>query len=196
MRHIEGKMVDYISKRLVGSGLAEIALKERRPRQLFITAMQTCVGIREVGGNNKGPLVELIQKTLGDAEQEAWCMALQQTILAYVEEKLQIFSGVYASEHCLTVWKKTPDVLKVKYKPLPGAICIWRHGDTSNGHTGMVLDYGAKVMHLVEGNTEAGINPAGTIERDGGGVYFTERNVSGNGNMKVVGFIKPFPETV
>ena len=45
-------------------------------------AAEACVGIREQGGNNKGPLVELMQKTVdGKAQAEAWCMAFVQSML-------------------------------------------------------------------------------------------------------------------
>lgn len=197
MRKIDPKMIDWLDKKLWANGMAEVALKERRPRLLLRLAAESCVGIREVGGNNKGPMVELIQKTVdGQASREAWCMAFVQTMIAYVEEKLDIASGIYASEHCMTTWRKTPEIFRVKYRPLPGAIAIWKHGNTDSGHTGFMCEWLSKSMHMVEGNTESGINPAGKVERDGGGVYSTNRDQKQNGDMKVVGFLKPFPETV
>ena len=147
-----------------------------------------------MGGNNKGPMVSLIQKTVdGQATSEAWCMAFVETCLAYVEKKLGVVSPIYSSEHCLTVWAKTPKAQRVKLIPLPGAIIIWQHGTTESGHTGLVSEYRGKTMEAIEGNTEAGI-VGGKVESDGGGVYITERNTTGTGKMKVVGYLKPFLE--
>ena len=193
-RVIEPKMIQFIDAKLAGNGLAQDAIAKKDARALFVCVLEVCVGIRESGGNNKGPMVELIQETVGRAEREAWCMALIQTALAYVEHKLGVKSPIAVSEHCLTVWNSTPKKQRVKLVPARGAIIIWRKGSTTSGHTGIVLEYGHKAgkMSCIEGNTESGINKDGTINRDGGGIYRTERSSKANGSMKVVGFLKPF----
>ena len=176
MRQIEKKMVEFIDKKLAGNGAAQAAIKAKDARALFVYAAEACVGIREQGGNNKGPMVELIQETLGGADREAWCMAFQQTCLAYAETKTGVMSPVFASEHCLTVWKKTPTAQRVKKFPARGAIVIWQHGTSSAGHTGAfleALDDGG--MRVVEGNAESGLAADGSVERNGGGVYIGNR---------------------
>ena len=191
-RKIQQKMFEYIDARLKKNGAAQNAIEKKDARSLFIYAAESCVGIREEGGNNRGPMVKLIQKTSdGSADNEAWCMAFVMTCLAYVEQKLGIVSPVFNSEHCMTTWTKTPKVQRVKSVPLPGAIIIWKKGATSSGHTGIVSEYRGKTMEAIEGNTNAGI-VGGKIENDGGGVYLTDRSTSGTGSMKVVGYIKPF----
>lgn len=185
-------MVRYLDAKLYGNGLFDHALKEKDARTIFRLAMQSCVGIRELGGNNRGPMVELIQKTVGDANLEAWCMSAVQTCLAYAELKSGKRSPIEASEHCLTVWSKTPKEQRVKTFPLAGAIVIWRHGDTSSGHTGCLESTDGEVMFTYEGNTESGLSSSGKVEREGGGFYYCKRNFKGNGDMRVVGFLKPF----
>ncbi len=192
MRHIEKALFDFIDNKLKENGMAQEAIKNKDARLLFIEAAKSCVGIREEGGNNKGPLVELIQKTIGDANREAWCMAFQQSMLAYVETKIGIYSRLFASEHCLTVWAKSSEDCRVKYFPLPGAIVIWRHGQTTNGHTGVYLEHDGDQMLCIEGNTERGLNKDGSIERNGGGIYLTKRSMKKNGDLKVIGYLKPF----
>ena len=192
MREIELKLFNWIDEKLSHNGMAQEAIKNKDARLLFIEAAKVCVGIREVGGNNKGPMVELLQKTIGGAGGEAWCMAYCESCLAYVEKKLNILSRVFASEHCLTVWSKTPQECRVKYFPLPGAIVIWRHGQTMNGHTGIFLEAEDGQMLVVEGNTNQGLRADGDIERNGGGVYLTKRSMKKNGDMVVQGFLKPF----
>jgi hypothetical protein len=192
MRNIEKKMVDYLDARLAGNGLAQEAMKKKDPRTVFALAAQACVGIREVGGNNKGPMVELLQETIGSASAEAWCMSFVQTCLAYAEKKTGIKSPVFASEHCLTVWQKTPKTARVKKVPARGAIAIWNYPPGVSGHTGIVDVFTAKKMNLFEGNTEKGLTLSGAIERDGGGCYYTERSTGSTKKMKLLGFIKPF----
>lgn len=192
MRQIEKKMVDFLDKKLASNGLAQEAIEEKDARTVFRLAMEACVGIREAGGNNKGPMVQLIQETIGGAVQEAWCMSLVQTCLAYAEEKTGVKSPVAAGEHCLTVWAQTPKSLRVKSFPLPGAIIIWQHGKTTNGHTGVLIGTDGKTMKTCEGNTEGGLDSKGSVVREGGGVYANTRGFTGNGSMKVVGFLKPF----
>lgn len=196
MRNIKIEMVHWLDKKLAGNGLAQHAIEKKDPRTLFTIALQVCVGIREVGGNNMGPMVELIQRTIGGANKEAWCMSFIQTIIAYCEVKTGIKSLIAASEHCMTTWRDTPKSCRVKVFPLPGAIAIWNYVGTDSGHTGGVLSAEKKtsIMKLVEGNTESGLNPQGAVVRDGGGVYFTNRSMKGSWNMKVVGYLKPFEQ--
>jgi hypothetical protein len=191
-REIEPAMVLWLDKKLAENGLAQLAIKEKKARLLFQLAAEACVGIREKTGHNDGPMVELIQKTIGGAGGEAWCMAFIQTALAYVEVKTGIKSPVYGGEHCLTVWAKTDETQRVLKIPAPGAIIIWKHGKTINGHTGILRQWKTSSMFCVEGNTNAGLTQDGSIEREGGGVYLTKRNTIRNGSMAIVGFLKPF----
>jgi hypothetical protein len=198
IRQIEAKMVKFIDAKLAGNGAAQQAIKDKDARSVFYYAAECCVGIRESGGNNKGPMVELIQETVGGADREAWCMSFVQTCLAYAELKTGKKSPIAVSEHCLTVWAKTPKTARVKFLPAAGAIIIWQHGASQSGHTGLFIEGldpikdGYKSMGTIEGNTESGLTSSGSVERDGGGVYQTKRSMIKNGSMKVVGFLKPF----
>ena len=195
MRTIEKTMINFIDKKLEKNGLAQQAIKDKDARVLVVLAAQACVGIREEGGNNKGPMVRLIQETIGGASAEAWCMSFVQTMIAYAEYKTKKYSRVHPSEHCMTVWNKTPKEYRVKTRPLRGAIAIWNYAPSQNGHTGILDIYEDKSkgkMNLIEGNTEQGLTSSGTIERDGGGVYYTERSNVGTPKMRLVGFLKPF----
>lgn len=200
MRQIEPQMINYIDDRLKDDPVAGVIIKNKQKknaRVLMILAARACVGIREVGGNNDGPMVRLLQETIGTAGKEAWCMSFVQTIIAYVEVKLGLTSPLLATEHCMTLWNKTPWEQKVLKIPAPGAIPIWNYLGTTNGHTGIMSTYDIqqRTFEAIEGNTESGL-VNGTVERDGGGVYLTRRNVLGQGKMKLVGFIIPFKKEV
>lgn len=186
-RSIKPELVAFIDDKLKNNGSAQLAMKNRDPRNLMIYAAEACVGQTESGGNNRGKFVEICQKTTDNyAGGEAWCMSFVQSMVAYAEFKTGVKSSLFPSEHCLTTWSKASAADRVKKIPAPGAIIIWQHGKTQNGHTGFVMEYSSKVMETVEGNT-------GSDFRDGDGVYQKNRDPKSNGNMKVLGFIIPFP---
>lgn len=190
---LEPEMIAFLDERLKDNGLAQHAIATKDGRLLLVETAKVCVGIREKTGNNDGPMVELIQKTIdGQAEHEPWCMAFVQTCIAYVVHTLGIPSKIAHSEHCLTVWKGTPIKQRVREIPLPGAIAIYKHGTTQNGHTEIVLACDGKTLHNVGGNTTGSENPNKPIDREGNGVFYTVRPVRPLGSMKLVGFLKPF----
>jgi hypothetical protein len=184
MRNIEKKMVEFLDSKLASNGLAQEAIANKDARTLFRLAAESCVGIKETT-HNAGPMVQLIQQTVGEAEKEPWCMSFIMTCLAYAETKTGIKSPIYSSEHCLTVWAKSPKTSRVKKIPATGAIIIWQHGTSQAGHTGVMLEWKNKTMDTVEGNT-------GSDMREGDGVYFKTRSSTASGKMKVVGYLKPF----
>lgn len=187
MRKIQPELVKFIDEKLKSNGSAQDALSRKDARSLLIYAAEACVGQREQGGNNKGKFVELCQKTVdGFAGSEAWCMAFVQSMVAYVEKKLDIVSPLFSSEHCLTTWLNTNKAQRVQFVPKAGAIIIWQHGKTQNGHTGFMMELHDDKMDTVEGNT------GDASFRDGDGCFARNRSTKQNGDMKVVGFLKPF----
>jgi hypothetical protein len=120
------------------------------------------------------------------------CMGFVQYCIKQVEQIENIRTNLFSCEHCLTVWNKTDEDMRAN-GPHPGYIVIWQHGDTTQGHTGIVTSelLDDNTFNTIEGNTSAGVG----VVRDGDGVYERSRSINGAGNMKVVGFIDPFAET-
>jgi len=191
-RSLEKELFAEFDKKMRTNPMAMEAIKRDMPRPLLCEVAKSQIGVREIGGNNNGPMVRLYSMTIGSHSREAWCMAFVESCIAYVETKMNIKSPLFPSEHCMTVWNETSKTQRVKYHPLAGAVVIWRHGTSSSGHTGILLDCDEKMFHAVEGNTEGGVSTRGSVVRDGGGVYLSARNKTGTGSMKVVGFLKPF----
>lgn len=186
-REIEFELFQWFEEKLKNNGLAKYAAKEKDARLLFGLAMESLVGTYEAGGNNDGPMVKLLQKTIGGASREPWCMSTVQSCLAYAEEKTGIKSPIFSTEHCMTCWRQTPVVQRVKTSPLKYAIVIWRHGDTDSGHTGVLVETDKRQwFKTVEGNTGS------DGSRDGDGVYYKKRDWIRNGNLIKVGFLRPF----
>lgn len=192
MRKIEPKLVAYIDQRLSGNGLARQALGVKDARTLFRLAAEACVGIQEKTGKNDGPMVKLIQETVGGAVGEPWCMSLQQSCLAYAEVKTGIKSPIPASELCTYVWNNTPKSMRVKGIPLAGAIAIWQDVGKSSGHTETVLSCDGKVFQAVGGNTSGTTRAGEAVNRDGNACVYTVRSMKSTKKRKLLGFIKPF----
>ena len=161
------------------------------PHERLCEIVKGEVGVKESRGDNHGPRVEEYQRAVDNhAQGESWCMAFVQWAIKKVEAEFGIKSPIWRAEHCLTVWKKTDKKNRVlPSKVTPGCIIIWQHGDTTNGHTGIVTANKGAVVETVEGNTSSGV----TVERNGDGVYARTRSVTPTGSMKVLGFIDPFP---
>lgn len=154
--------------------------------KMFILTMLVFDGIVEEGSDNNGKIVGLLQSTIGKSESEPWCMALIQSAIAFIET-FNCKSGVYPSEHCLTVWNKS--VCEKPAIPKAGDIVIWQFNGTSKGHAGVVLSVDKNGMTTIEGNTGPLVKE---IEREGDGVYKKLRSLQGSEKMRVVGFLRPF----
>lgn len=188
-RVITTKAFKYIDDKLKTHGAAQEAIRTANARALFGFASEVCVGIKEEGGNNKGAMVEEFQKTVGGkAQGEAWCMAFVQTCIAYVEKKLGVISKIFASEHCMTTFRKTSVTAKVKKIPAKNAVTIWKQKSSDAGHTGVMCDYQSEKSNFLslEGNTGSG------NMRDGDGVYIKQRSKKKNGTLIVQGYLIPF----
>lgn len=153
--------------------------------ELLIEEARKWIGVREIGGENRGPEVERFQKAVdGKAQGEPWCMAFVQFCL------MEITRGpieIPVSEHCLTVWNRTP-IRQRLFRPVPGSIMIWRFGDTTAGHVGIVTRSEDDYVWTVEGNT----GPGAGVVREGDGVYERVRLRQGSDAMRVVGWVWPW----
>jgi hypothetical protein len=185
-----GRVMMTELREAIDSQIAKIKLKASTPVEYMLAAAQAieALHVRESGGANRGKFVELIQETVGSAERESWCMSTVQSCIRYAELKTGIASKLKASEHCLTVYNSAPDSAKHS-TAAAGRIVVWRHGTSSNGHTGIVTKVvGANEFNTIEGNT----GPESSVNREGDGVYAKTRSPKGSGDMKIVGYLDAF----
>ena len=192
MRSLEKKLLRYIDAKLAGNGLAQSAIKRKDARQVVALAGQALVGIKEKSGKNDGEMVELIQKTVGGAEREPWCLSFVMTCIAYAEVKTGLKSPLPATEHCQSLWLLAAKSLRVKTIPLAGAIAVWGDVGKTSGHAEVVLSSDGKTFQDVGGNTSGTTKAGAKVNRDGNGVYYTVRSMKSTGKRKLLGFLKPF----
>lgn len=170
----------------------------KQKKYFLVLEARRWVGMTEVGGNNKGQLVEMWQKSVDNvAMQESWCMAFVQAMLMWTDRvfwdvhHVKPFTHVFKSEHCMTVWNKTPKEFRSSI-PVVGSIAIWNKKGTAQGHTGIVSAAlpSARKFLCIEGNT----GPGDGVEREGQGVFEKSRSTDGAGEMELLGFIVPWAD--
>ena len=163
--------------------------------KLLVYEAKRWIGVKETGGDNMGECVQMFQKAAdGIAGKESWCMSFVQFCLKQNDKLCVDILGargthnLFVSEHCLTVWNKSPKSCQLN-TPVVGSIAIWQMGNSTAGHAGIVVAaYGDGTFETIEGNTGPG---AGVI-REGDGVYLKKRSVAGSGSMKLLGFLLPY----
>lgn len=161
--------------------------KEDSPTAFMVSLAVLCAGIKEVGKDNCGPEVEMFQSVVSKPLGQSWCLSFIQACIAYAEKAFNVASPLASTELVANLYDTAPIELKGG-KAFPGAIAIWRHEDTGEGHCGIVLGLVQTGFYTIEGNTSDGTG----IEREGDGVYVRYRPYGGQGKMKEVGFLRPF----
>ncbi len=173
-------------EKFIDARTAPYDAKTITPTALLVNALKSMVGLSEEGGNNRGALVSAIQDTVGAPDPWAWCLSLQQTAIAYVENKLHVVCDVLPHEHCLTLFNDAKKRKKIVKDPSIGDLIVWQHGATTSGHVGCVIEAGPLLL-CIEGNTAA---DSDTVQRDGDVVALKKRSRSGSGSMRVLGFVR------
>jgi len=156
----------------------------------LIFKAKSFIGTTEVGGDNKGPMIELFQKAVDNvAAGEPWCAAFLCYCIRDTEARFGVPCGLKLSEHCMTLWNTNS--AQRRTEPKPGYIAVWKKKNTTSGHVGLVTsvsrDQPTK-FHTIEGNT----GPGTGIVREGDGVYAKTRSMSPMGDMILLGFLEPW----
>lgn len=171
-------------------------------KRVLIAEAEAWLGVSEQGGNNRGQVIEIFQKTVDNrAVGEPWCMGFVQyclmkadkftnKILDYdLEDKY--LNQLFKTEHCVTCWLKSPVECRLD-GPEVGSIVIWQKRGSMSGHTGLVVtvDRTNGFIWTIEGNT----GPMDKeINREGDGVYLKKRSLTPAGSLQIKGFLNPWP---
>lgn len=144
-------------------------LKFRNSEKLVLAMAELCddIGVYEVGGNNRGPLVEDIQRNEGFGPNTPWCGLTVEFCCDAGLIQLGPQGSKSASVYNWVVWgKETGRIVKA---PGRGRICAILHPNLQ-GHMGVIVgkDYGTNRLQSIEGNTSSGESGS---QRDGGGMY-------------------------
>jgi hypothetical protein len=143
------------------------------------------VGVREEGGNNRGPIVERFQAVIGKAEGEPWCVSFVQYVLREVDH---VKGGpphrLPLTESSQLLWQAAPQELRL-HDPEVGAVAVWRKAP-GVGHAGVVHELVGDNVFTVEGNTGSG------DQREGDCVARKRRIKGQIPGMVLLGYLRPW----
>jgi hypothetical protein len=132
-------------------------------------------GVREIGGNNRGPQVEAFQRSLGLSPGDPWCAAFVCFCIKSAAKRLGVLPRFQYGGSVNKLWIRNPD-LQMAQPVYNGLI---DHGlsklGTRIGHTGFCIgpfQANNDSLETMEGNT----NAAGS--RDGDGCYHKSREAA------------------
>ena len=125
--------------------------------QMALDIARSFVGVREVGGNHRGPEVEAWLACVGLPPGNAWCMAFAWCCVNDAFRSMELPNPIRPCGSVVRMWHSLPDNCKLT-APSPG---VWAfHHDSANpalGHVGFIdeLDPKGKGTYSVEGNTNS-----------------------------------------
>lgn len=185
-RVLHPKLKEFFDSKLNVNPKPEPFLSPFQPSKMLLMTALECVGITEGKSDNHGEMVELFQSTIGHAEGEPWCLSFIQSCVSYVES-FGFESKLFPTEHCLTAWVNSRT--RRPLEPQAGDIVLYRMGDTTKGHAGLITAVTRDKFETIEGNTGPAL---GVIEREGDGVYSKLRPRGGFPKMRELGFLRVF----
>lgn len=184
MRKLPTALKEYIDTHLILPETPPVT-----PTDWMIAAALACVGVHNLNGADRGPVVELFQSVVGFPQSQPWCLDFIQGCIAYAEDKTGVLSPLPATELCMALWNQAP--ASQRFAPprvQAGDLILWRFGATLHGHCGIVRSWDSLCYHTVEGNT----SDKQEIDRLGDGVWTKNRAKGGSKTFVEVGFLRPF----
>ena len=169
-------------------------LKER----LFLYEASRWIGTSEIGGNNKGQLVERFRAAIkGTMPGSSWCASFVHFCINAVDgacdaaDLIGQKSKIYKSASCMEIWSNSPMAIRSTFAR-QGNLIVWQKYDgdepTQFGQIGIVAD------DLLENNTlktiEANVPDKITPSVDS--VQTRYRSPIKDGKLRVLGFLKPW----
>jgi hypothetical protein len=125
------------------------------------------VGIREIGGNNRGPEIERWLANVGRPPGDPWCMAFAWSVVDEACRRIELPNPIPPCASVVRMWESLPDGCKLA-EPVVGCWAFHRDADNPRlGHVGFIdaLERGGTGTFSIEGNSN------GEGSRTGGGVW-------------------------
>lgn len=94
----------------------------------------------------------------------------------------------------MSTFENFEELRRITKTPVPGALMLYQHGNTWQGHAAIVEKVAGDVVSTIEGNTSPGIVSDGK-DREGDGVWRKTRKIDWTKKSKGLwlrGFVNPF----
>ena len=109
------------------------------------------VGVREVGGNNRGAKVEAYLATVGLVGGQPWCSAFLHYVFQLAAARLKLRNPYPMTGSSQAVWRRV-ELICIEQNPSVGAVYVLNHSETT-GHVGIVTSL--EPLRETSGNTRA-----------------------------------------
>lgn len=134
---------------------------------LALQLAQAELGVTETGGNNRGPRVEMYQRSGGGWPGDPWCTFGLFWCFAEAAQRLGLRNPFPRTGKALALWERAPEVCRDS-NPAPGRVYVLRHAG-GKGHVGIAeaLDEDAATLRSeISFNTNAaGSREGNTVAR-------------------------------
>jgi hypothetical protein len=128
--------------------------------------------VREVGGNNTGPWVNLMQQAAGCEDGDPWC-ASAETLASMIAKAPCPVRPDY-NPAAVIGWREwATDKGKIVLHPSRGCLAM-HHSGGAHGHIGTIVSVTNGIAHTIEANTSA--DEEGSQD-NGGGMFRRNRPV-------------------
>ena len=175
MKEIKPTTQDIETGRKI-QALEESAKRGDNPRLAVLSVAEAFLGVREIGTSNRGYWINKFHKEVGLEPGYPWCLMFIQYVYRIAATMVgvpDILPYNTASTQSLASWAEKKwlclDSLTMLH---PGDLLIWKDGNKSAGHVGMVTHITDRSENIeiqtIEGNTSS------TKYRDGGLVAVKE----------------------
>jgi len=184
-----------ISIMLYGSAKAQIRVELQCRSDLFYASLDSAkkqVGVKEKTGRNDGYKIRLYLASIGLKEGYPYCMAGQYWCFKVSASALLLPSSFIPIDRTGTANVMFNSASKkgkrTKYEANLGDLIIWKYGNSISGHVERIFnEKRAGWVDCVGFNTSNG--KIGS-QREGNGVFITERNIySPIGRMQIRGLV-------
>ena len=126
----------------------------------IVDIAQSFIGQEELPNNSgfKDPWFEEAMKSVGWEMDQSWCAYFPKYVWteAYAddEETLDLIDKYFVGHAVASFYNfRKSEEFAVRQVPVIGAIAVWKHGFTMNGHMGIVTSFTTVDFETVEGNT-------------------------------------------
>jgi hypothetical protein len=111
-------------------------------------------GVRESGGPNRGPEVNLYHLAGGSKPGHAWCASFVSWCFVRAAAKLGVANPFRVTSWCPTIYARGQSAGKLVAQPQRGDIFLkWSTSSSRHSHTGLVTGASGNVFTTIEGNT-------------------------------------------
>lgn len=133
-----------------------------------------------------------MEKISGWEPGAPYCVAFDGAVIASSLYQLGMPIGKFLGHwtaHVMTNVRHLRALGLLSFTPSRGGVWLARHGDSDNGHAGIVANVHDGLIVTIEGNTSAGPTTDAAQQRQGDGIWLRTFPERGRGDLVTQGFV-------